>query len=949
MDMHFNKTESVAHEIEPVMKPSGTSWLRRMGSLFQGIHSRLTGLFLILSLCPLLIAGLLAFQNGKESLETNIGLQLENDAERILRELQSTMTAGEASLSNWTKLTVMQDLTADDPDGRITGTLITLARESSSLGQLLAVSPGGLVVAASQPNRIGERVSGTDWFKMLKSQDTISGHWNLFDAVAEQGRFHFALGVLSSGKQPRLIGYLVSTMKVDRLEEILASKQETLMGARYLLDRTGHIFSPQARAQEGSIEAGFGSTFLRFLDGQQSAKLAPGIKGWVVWSAESGEQLVGYVQSLTGPTAGATIVAMKPTEQAFAPIRELRRQFVLIGLVLALLILLISKIVAGRLSRPINTLTSSAEAVAAGRFEQVELPLTRTDEIGALSRSFQRMTDELKKLTEDLEERVRERTVELDRANRSLQEQIQEREVAEAAVRASERRFHQMVSEVKDYAIIMLDLQGTVVHWNEGAQRIKGYREDEIIGKSFSCFYTADDVAAGIPAQFMAQALQEGSAEIEGWRLRKDGSRFWAYVTLTALHDEQQQLIGFSKLTRDLTAQKSAEAEKHVLEAQLLQAQKMEAVGQLAGGIAHDFNNLLTVVTGYCQMGLSSLQPNQPLYVPMQEISKAADRAAGLTRQLLAFSRKQMLQPTVLSLNEIVAEMDHMLRPLIGEHIDLKVAHAGDLEQVKVDRSQIQQIILNLAVNAKDAMPKGGRLIIRTGNMVITPARREETGIVPPGRYVTLEVRDTGCGMDAATKKRVFEPFFTTKEVGKGTGLGLATVYGITKQSGGYVTVVSEVGQGASFTIYLPSVLHDAQPEAKAIVAPSGPAPQGDGATILLVEDESGIRRLLQGLLASNGYNVLTAGDGEAGVIVGSSYRGQIDLLVTDVVMPKMSGADMAKILMDKRKNLKVLYMSGYTDESIVHHGVLEPGIAFLAKPFTPEALVQRVHDVLKV
>ena len=505
-----------------------------------------------------------------------------------------------------------------------------------------------------------------------------------------------------------------------------------------------------------------------------------------------------------------------------------------------------------------------------------------------------------------------------------------------------------MIRQVKDYAIIMLDSQGVVIDWNEGAHRIKGYRQDEIIGKPFTIFYTDEDLRAGQPATLMAQAVECGSVEDSGWRVRQDGSRFWAQVVLTAIHNPSGHLIGFSKVTRDLTVQKEAEIEKEGLEARLRQSQKMESIGRLAGGIAHDFNNLLTVIIGYCQMAMMGLKQDEPLLFQILEIAAAADRATALTRQLLAFSRKQVLQPTILSLNKVVAEVDHLLRPLIGEGVRLELVYAGDLGSVKADRGQLEQIIMNLAVNSRDAMPKGGRLLIRTGNVVVTSERPEATGIVPYGRYVTLEVRDAGCGMDAETKARAFEPFFTTKEQGKGTGLGLATVYGITKQSGGYIILESEPGQGTSCTLYFPIV--DLLPEGSEPAERNLTAAvyRANNKTILLVEDESNIRRLLQGLLATNGYKVLAAPDGEAGLVLGSSYSGSIDLLVTDVVMPKMNGADMAKRLLKKHPDLKVLYLSGYTDESIVHHGVLEPGIAFLSKPFRPQALLDRVQHMLE-
>ena len=924
--------------------------IRSTQAYCRGIQAKLIGLFLFLSLLPLAIAGGLAFQSARASLETSIGVQLEIRALRILNEVEQTLADGQSSLQNWVKLPVMHELVGDDPDRRITRTLITLANESSSLGQLLAISPLGYIVAASEPRRIGERVAEQPWFLRLRDQDAVAEHPAKFMLMPEGNQFYFGVPVRSQAKGHSVIGYLATVLTRERLDEILkATNSEHSLDYTdvYLLDREGRALVRHIRQIQGPVSEDESSRLSRFLQYRLYASHAEHNNGWSVWPSDRGEQLTGYSRSRLEPTAGATVVVLQSTELAFAPVHELRNMIVIVGIALFFLVLVLSRIVAARLCRPINILTMNAEAVAAGRFTVANLPLSRGDEIGSLARAFTRMTQELRVLTGQLEERVRERTSALDDTNRSLQKQILEREAAEAAVRAGERRFQQMVSQVRDYAIIMLDPQGLVIEWNDGAQRVKGYKADEIIGRHFSCFYFDEDVKAGKPVQLLAQAAGRGSIENTGWRVRQDGSRFWAYTVMTAIHDELGSQIGFSELTRDLSMQQAAEAEKISLESQLQQAQKMEAIGRLAGGIAHDFNNLLTVITGYCQIASTTLHPNQPLFLPIQEIGKAADRAASLTMQLLAFSRKQVLQPTVLRLNEVVAEMDDLLRPLIGEDIQLGFVYAGDLEPVRVDRSQLDQIVMNLAINARDAMPQGGRLMIRTGKVEFTAERPEATRIVPNGSYVTLEVCDTGCGMDATTKARAFEPFFTTKGPGKGTGLGLSTVYGIVKQSGGYVTIVSEPGQGASVTVYLLPTDNVPNSAAPAEAAQPESAVQAVGATILLVEDEGGIRRLLQGLLTSKGYTVLTAPDGEAGLVVGHSYSGTIDLLVTDVVMPKLNGADMAKRLMEKHADLKVLYMSGYTDESIVQHGVLESGIAFLSKPFKPQALLDRVRQVL--
>jgi PAS domain S-box-containing protein len=379
-------------------------------------------------------------------------------------------------------------------------------------------------------------------------------------------------------------------------------------------------------------------------------------------------------------------------------------------------------------------------------------------------------------------------------------------------------------------------------------------------------------------------------------------------------------------------------------EEQLRQSQKMEAVGQLAGGVAHDFNNLLTVITGYSDLGMRRLESADPTRKNLEEIKKAGDRAASLTRQLLAFSRKQMFQERVVDLNSIVADMDKMLQRLIGEDIDLVSLLAPNLSRIKADPGQIEQVLLNLAVNARDAMPRGGKLTIETGHATLDESYAKSHLAAETGQYVMLAVSDTGSGMDAETQKHIFEPFFTTKEVGKGTGLGLATVYGIVKQSGGNIWVYSEPGKGSTFKIYLPIAEELANAEAEANLAD---VPQGEG-TILLVEDEESVRKLAGEILGMNGYRVLTAANGVEALRVCTEHIGQIDLMVTDVVMPQMGGRELAERMALIRRDMSVLYMSGYTDDAVVRHGVLDEEMPFLQKPFTPDTLVRKVSELLE-
>jgi len=369
----------------------------------------------------------------------------------------------------------------------------------------------------------------------------------------------------------------------------------------------------------------------------------------------------------------------------------------------------------------------------------------------------------------------------------------------------------------------------------------------------------------------------------------------------------------------------------------------MEAVGRLAGGIAHDFNNLLTVIKGYSELMLDELGSADPLRAEVDEIKKAADRAATLTRQLLAFSRQQVLAPKVIDLNTVVSNMDKLLHRLLGEDIDLFTVLEHGLGRVKADPGQIEQVIMNLAVNARDTMTQGGKLTVETTNVDLDENYARDHVSVKPGRYVMLAVTDTGVGMTEKVKSRIFEPFFTTKEVGKGTGLGLSTVYGIIKQSGGYIWVYSEVGIGSTFKVYLPCV--EAPIELPSL---NGFQPARRGyETVLLVEDEDGVRALMRQVLHKHGYNVLESRHGGEALLTCERHQGKIDLLLTDVVLEQMSGRDLAERLLKVRPEMKVLYVSGYADDAIVHHGVLNAGMAFLQKPFTTEALARKIRYVL--
>jgi signal transduction histidine kinase len=401
-----------------------------------------------------------------------------------------------------------------------------------------------------------------------------------------------------------------------------------------------------------------------------------------------------------------------------------------------------------------------------------------------------------------------------------------------------------------------------------------------------------------------------------------------------------------SALKKSKTEKEKAEAIEALRQTQeqLLQSQKLEAVGQLAGGVAHDFNNLLTVIMGYSQLSLEQLPADNPVRQNLEEISKAGEMAASLTRQLLALSRKQVMQPTVLDLNSVVPSMEKMLKRTIGEDIEMSTILQPDLGNVNADPGQMEQVIMNLVINARDAMPDGGKLTIKTADIYLDETFARHHIGVTPGPHVMLTVRDTGSGIDGSTQKHIFEPFFTTKEIGKGTGLGLSTVYGIIKQSAGTIWVESQVGKGTTFKIYLPRVYEDAEEHKHS--TRSNQVPYGNE-TILLVEDADLVRHLAKEVLENKGYRVQEATSGRDALRISEQNQGPIDLLLTDVVMPEMNGHELASRLSSVRPEMRVLYMSGYTSDEIVHHGVLEQGIDFIQKPFSPEVLTLKVQEVL--
>ncbi len=503
------------------------------------------------------------------------------------------------------------------------------------------------------------------------------------------------------------------------------------------------------------------------------------------------------------------------------------------------------------------------------------------------------------------------------------------------AMQASEERFRLLVDGITEHALLLADRDFRIRAWNSGAQRIFGYSEDEAIGMHVEELSFEEERGSEEVAQRLQHLQREGRVEFEGWRRRKDGSRFWGSMLGSVLREEDGSTRGIAIVIRDLT-------EKRRLEERLQQSQKMDAIGRLAGGVAHDFNNLLMIINGYAELLSSHLSAVPELSEAANAIRDAGERAATLTGQLLAFSRKAIVEPKLLDLSTVVGSAGRMLQRLLGEDIRLSMQLMPQLGRVTLDPGQLDQILLNLAANARDAMPTGGSLHMETAAVEIDEHSGVEFGSLRPGSYAQLSFRDSGAGMPEEVRLHLFEPFYTTKQLGSGTGLGLATVYGIVRQAGGGIQVDSAPGRGTQFRIVFPVVLrHSVSSPPVTSVVPHG------SETILVVEDEDAVRQIVLLSLQMIGYRVLSASSARAALEIAASHPGPIHVLLTDVVMPELGGRALSERLRAQRVETKVLYMSGYTDDAVVRHGVEAATVAFLQKPFTPQGLAKKLRELL--
>ncbi|MBN2390098.1 MAG: PAS domain S-box protein [Anaerolineae bacterium] len=720
-----------------------------------------------------------------------------------------------------------------------------------------------------------------------------------------------AFDTLALDHQRKQVQLLAAALPDISQTKVFASLQENALEETdrlYLVDLAGYyLFHPNQNKVNTSMSDDFGADIVKkILSGTTDAAK----------EAQTG-QVIGFTPV---PSQEGNILIMVSADALGQKLMSAIRSSSQIQISVGLLIISVAAGIAIWLvvGQPVRQLTQVAEQIGRGNLDVALDPEETVDELQVLALTFNQMTKQLRTLFRDLEQKVDELAQ------------------AEEAVRASERYFRTLLANAQD-TITVLNADGTYRFESPAAERTVGYKPEELLGKSAFDFIHPED--RSVVLEVFQQGLEQprGPQRIEFRFQHRDGSwRYLESIGQNLLHDPVVQ--GIVVNSRDITERKQ-------LEEQIRQIQKMEAIGQLAGGIAHDFNNILVPISLYTEMALRKLSPDEKLYANLQVIREAAGRAADLTRQILAFSRRQVLDMRVLDLNAVVEDFQKMLQRLIGENITLETFLESDLYPVRADKAQIEQVLLNLAVNARDAMPAGGKLTLETANVYLDEAYiSQHADTLLPGYYVMLTVSDTGHGMDATTQQRIFEPFFTTKAPGKGTGLGLATVFGIVKQHEGNIYVYSETDKGTTFKIYLPRVEGIVE-TSDATITP--PVTLRGTETILVFEDDVVVRKLIGETLIGHGYHVIEAQNIEDGLQHAATYKGAIHLLLTDVIMPEMNGQELYQHIATLHPTIKVLYMSGYTDNVVVHHGILEPGINFLQKPFTIDNLTRKVRQIL--
>jgi two-component system, cell cycle sensor histidine kinase and response regulator CckA len=875
----------------------------------SSVQFRLVSFFLLLSWSSVVTVGTLAYVRARQELSASTLTRLEASAALKGDELRRWIIGQRRDLlvlATWPDLKRTAAVALDDPSAASTPAPVSPAcastrtlfagvlKEKPDLREIFILTTvGGRIVCSSDAAHIGESraldaysVKGREQtFVQTVYPSPVTGHplVSLATPLGEAGT-------------DRELGVLAAHLNLDEMDRIMRAPHGLGQGSEiYLVDRY-NVFISAARFGRPRYPRGIHS---RGIDAAVSGETGKG-----QYANYDGTAVLGawrWIDEL-----GVAIVAEMPEAAALAPSRRLAWTILTAGFISAGALAIGVLVLARRITSPLLAINRAARGVAAGDLTQ-HAPVATDDEVGMLAQSFNEMTDQLRGLYGEL---------------------------ADSAARFTK------VFDASPMAIAITTFEeGRYVDVNPRWLQLIGRTRDEVIGR------TAKEIGVWADPEdrdTVIANLREHAIlyDIET-RLRTKSGEVRECATSLArivLADTPCLVSMFS----DVTDRKRTERALQASQDQLRQAQKLEAIGRLAGGIAHDFNNLLTIIIGYSDMMVNRAPPGDGGRGELEEIRKAGQQAAALTQQLLAFSRKQVLAPRILDLNAVIANLDRMLQRLVGEHIQLVTRLGTSLGPVLVDQAQIEQVIVNLAVNARDAMPTGGTLTIETENVELGRQGRP-AGAEPAGSFVTLRVRDTGTGMDAETRQRVFEPFFTTKPQGKGTGLGLATIYGIVQQSHGHIEIESAVGRGSVFTVFLPRAAGAAEPRPVTV-----PVRTTHGSeTILVAEDEDVVRHLIRDVLRTHGYQVLEAADGREALTIASSHPGPIDLVMSDVVMPGISGLEVIDRMSQLRPRARAILISGYADDAIAAYGVMDPSITLINKPFQLHELTQRVREVL--
>lgn len=894
------------------------------------IRVKLTLIFLFFVVITIFLV-LYAYRVSENALEKRIGQGLQRQASIMINQIDSMLFERYRNIQNWASNEIMVDVLTGDDTGRISEFLATMKKEYGLYSDLIYADNAGKVIAASHPRLLGRNVYDEGWFqrvlaeKEIQSQgprrsEFIGGYACTFAAPARtsvllkkskslnaQGRESQNLLETLAAWKPESLGVLAAFLDWSEVinlvnsTPILEEDEQNEEAYAILMGQDGlALTQPYFDHQAVMFHANLFDLNLRAAKEAQK-----GLTGYTLEKGRYGENdFIGFAASKgyrDFQGFGWSVLVFQRTTTALAPIRMLQIQIIGFGTLFAILLIVVSIAVSRGMTQPLEKLVDMTKAVARHDFSGT-VEVKSRDEIGALASSFNDMIQDLKKAETDL---------------------MVARDYADNIVRSTID------------ALFVTDNEGKILRCNPAVTNLLGFEEAELLNQPISYLIEEPfNPKNNIPA--LVREKRVFSAEMD-YRT-KDGKIIPMLVSATPMKNPAGQDEGIVVVAKDVTDFRD-------LEHQFQRAQKMDAVGRLAGGIAHDFNNMLTVINGYSEKIIRKIGMEDPRGGEVGQILKAGKRAAGLVRQLLTFSRRQIIKPTVVNFNELLLSMHKMLRHMMGENIEVVALPSDGLWPVKIDPGQFEQVLANLAVNARDAMPEGGKFVMKTENIIVSEAVANQKPGMKAGEYMLLTCQDTGTGMSEDIRSRIFEPFFTTKEQGKGTGLGLATCYGMVKQAGGYIDVESEIGKGTAFKIYLPKSAGDI----KSLSEVEGPAelPRGQE-TILVVEDEDLVRDLAVSVLQEQGYTVMVACNGsEALQFVNERRKAGIDLILTDVVMPKIGGRELVEKISAIYPGIKVLFMSGYVDDETVHTSAVNAKIAFLPKPITPSALAIKVRNVL--